>query len=151
MSPAIDHKAMPPQEILDRAAAFDPMAETERDMLVESTLQERDRFKAACIQMQHEVCQTLGKALGFPMYKDDQVVFPGADDSIGYFTEPHTAESMADLALDRIVAHERREKVLRLALEMIVQQCDDRSMYALPFASMAMIRRTAETALREVA
>ena len=142
MSPAIDHKALTPAEVLDRAAAFDAPSDIER---------QRDRFKAACIQMQHEVCQTLGKALGFPMYKDDQVVFPGADDSIGYFTEPHTAESMADLALDRIVAHERREKVLRLALEMIVQQCDDRSMYALPFASMAMIRRTAETALREVA
>jgi len=120
-----------------------------RDVQRAEAILQRDHYKSACIQMQHEVCQTLGKALGFPMYKDDQVVFPGADDSTGYFTEPHTAETMAELAADRIKAPDHREAVLRLALEMIVQQCDDRSMYALPFASMAMIRRTAEQALNE--
>jgi hypothetical protein len=145
---------MPPSEVLDRAAAFDAPSDLER---------QRDHYKSACIQMQHEVCQTLGKALGFPMYKDDQVVFPGADDSTGYFTEPHTAETMALLALDRITANEHREAVLRLALEMIVQQgasCMDRietcRAFHLTSAGIAenalkKIRRTAEQALREVA
>ena len=127
------------------------MSTTEPSKLVE-------HYKTACHKMNNEVCQVLGKALKFPMYKDSPEVFSGSDDSTGYFTEPHTAESMADLAADKIAELGKKEKILRLALEMIVKQSaqlgygimegsyEDR---ALNFEASELIRRTAETALNE--
>ena len=115
------------------------MSTTELTKLVE-------HYKTACQKMNHEVCQVLGKALKFPMYKDSPEVFPGADDSTGYFTEPYTAESISDLAADKIAELGKNEKILRLALEMIVQQTyQDGRVFDLPL----LIRRTAETALNE--
>jgi hypothetical protein len=48
------------------------------------------------------ICQTLGKVLGFPWYKDDLGLFPGATESDGVCVGDHVAETMALQAADRI-------------------------------------------------
>ena len=45
-----------------------------------------------------EICQTLGKALGYPRFKDDQRNFPGASDADGVCVGDHVAESLASEA-----------------------------------------------------
>ena len=48
-------------------------------------------------KLQDEICQVLGKALGwYPWYKDDQKNFPGATEADGVCVGEHVAESMAD-------------------------------------------------------
>lgn len=49
-----------------------------------------------------EVCQTLGKALGYPWLKDDQANSPDADESHGVCVGDHVAESIAEEAAKRI-------------------------------------------------
>ena len=53
-------------------------------------------------EMNDEVCQTLGKALGYPWYKDDQKNFPGATERDGVCVGEHVAESIAMEAAQRI-------------------------------------------------
>jgi hypothetical protein len=48
------------------------------------------------------ICQTLGKVLGFPWYKDDLDLFPGATEADGVCIGDHVAETMAVQAADRI-------------------------------------------------
>ena len=69
---------------------------------------DRDRLRSACIKSNDEIQQVLGKALGFMWYKDDQEAFPSATHENGVFTGEHTAESMADVAAERITFLEKR-------------------------------------------
>ena len=46
--------------------------------------------------------QTLGRALGYPWYKDDQKNFPGSTDEDGVCVGDHVAESIAAEAAHRI-------------------------------------------------
>ena len=39
---------------------------------------EIERLRLACTAMNTEVCQRLGKALGYPWFRDDNENFPGA-------------------------------------------------------------------------
>jgi hypothetical protein len=50
----------------------------------------------------HEVEQTLGKALDYPWYKDDQKNFPGATEADGVCTGDNVAETLALEAAHRI-------------------------------------------------
>lgn len=49
-----------------------------------------------------EVCQVLGKALGYPWFKDDQKNFPGATEAGGVCVGGHVAETLADEAAELI-------------------------------------------------
>jgi uncharacterized small protein (DUF1192 family) len=60
------------------------------------------RLKDACLKMNDEVSQTLGKALGYPWFKDDQQNFPGATEANGVCVGEHVAESIAAEAAGRI-------------------------------------------------
>lgn len=53
------------------------------------------RIKLAVRAMNEEVCQTLGKALGYPWFKDDQKNFPHATEADGVCVGDHVAESIA--------------------------------------------------------
>ena len=53
------------------------------------------RMKKAASTINEEVCQTLGAALGYPWFKDDQTNFPGATETDGVCVGPHVAESLA--------------------------------------------------------
>ena len=49
-----------------------------------------------CITLQNdEIEQTLGRALGYPRYADDQKNFPGATDADGVCVGEHVAETLA--------------------------------------------------------
>jgi hypothetical protein len=61
-----------------------------------------DALQTAAAKSNDEICQTLGKVLGFPWYKDDLDLFPGADESDGVCVGDHVAETLAVQAADRI-------------------------------------------------
>lgn len=73
---------------------------------------ERDRMKLACIKMDDEIGQTLGKALGYPWYKDDQVNFPGATEANGVCVGEHVAATIAMEAAAALAASQKTVKVL---------------------------------------
>jgi hypothetical protein len=58
----------------------------------------RDAFTARDTGIQ----QTLGKALGYPWFKDDQKNFPGSTQEHGVCVGDHVAESLADEAAEMI-------------------------------------------------
>jgi phage shock protein A len=74
---------------------------------------EVERLRLACSKMNDEVCQTLGKALGYPWFKNDQKSFPGADESNGVCVGEHVAETLAAEAAARIAALEAENAGLR--------------------------------------
>lgn len=53
------------------------------------------RLRAALTAENDDVCQTLGKALGYPWFKDDQETFPGATEENGVCVGDHVAASIA--------------------------------------------------------
>ena len=56
---------------------------------------EFQRAENAYFALEGGVCQILGKALGYPWYKDDQEVFPGATEADGVCVGEHVADSLA--------------------------------------------------------
>ena len=50
----------------------------------------------------NEICQTLGRVLGYPWYKDDQKNFPGATEANGVCVGEHVAASLAAEAARRV-------------------------------------------------
>jgi len=63
---------------------------------------EVSRLRKACSKTNDEICQILGKELGFPWFKDDQKNFPGATVLNGVCVGDNVAESMADIASKKI-------------------------------------------------
>lgn len=53
------------------------------------------RLKLAASTINEEVCQALGKALGYPWFKDDQRNFPHATEADGVCVGDHVAETLA--------------------------------------------------------
>lgn len=80
---------------------------------------ERDRLRNAVSKSNDEICQSLGKALGHPWFKDDQANFPGSTETDGVCVGDHVAESIADEASRRLTQAERQRDELRKALETI--------------------------------
>jgi hypothetical protein len=99
-----------------------------------AVLAERDRLRDAYTKMNTEVCQRLGKALGYPWFKDDQENFPGATEENGVCTGEHVAESIAAEAARRIDDLEAERDRLR------VRHSD----YMNDFVQMGMARDAAE-------
>ncbi len=85
-------------------------AESERD----KALAELDRLRKLCTHDDDDICQTLGKALGYPWYKDDQSNFPGATEENGVCVGEHVAASIAAEAAKRLDAlKSERDELLR--------------------------------------
>lgn len=59
-------------------------------------------LRAACSKLNADVCQTLGAALGYPRFCDDQKNFPGAGPEHGVCVGDHVAESLAEEAATQI-------------------------------------------------
>lgn len=78
-----------------------------------SALEERVKLlERACSKTNEEVCQSLGKVLGYPWFKDDQKNFPDATEENGVCVGEHVAESISEEAAKKIVALEERVKAL---------------------------------------
>lgn len=66
-----------------------------------ATKAEVERLRIALAHKEEAIVQRLGKALGFPWFKDDQKNFPGATDADG-IVSCFAAEEMAILAVEEI-------------------------------------------------
>lgn len=62
------------------------------------------RLRAALTAENDDICQTLGKVLGYPWFKDDQENFPGATEEAGVCVGDHVAASIAAEAARRFSA-----------------------------------------------
>jgi hypothetical protein len=79
----------------------------------QARVRELEAEAEAGIKMGHEIEQILGKALGYPWYKDDQQNFPGATEADGVCVGEHVAESIAAEAANRIAQLEAELAKLR--------------------------------------
>jgi len=59
-------------------------------------------LRDAIARDEDDICQTLGKVLGYPWYKDDQKNFPGATEADGVCVGEHVAASIAAEAARRV-------------------------------------------------
>lgn len=75
-------------------------------------------------KMNDEICQTLGKALGYPWFKDDQKNFPGATESNGVCVGDHVAETLAMEAASRIAKQQAEFETTRKELEQTKKNFD---------------------------
>ena len=83
---------------------------------------EKRRLEIAYSKLNESVCQSLGKALGYPWYKDDQKNFPGSTEADGVCVGEHVAESIADEAAQYI---ETLRKRLREYEKSVVSMYDE--------------------------
>lgn len=83
------------------------------------------RLKAAMSKSNDEICQSLGKALGYPWFKDDQRNFPGATEGNGVCVGDHVAESIADEAASRISALLAENAALRANEKAALKECSE--------------------------
>ena len=63
-----------------------------------------DRLRETCIRDEYDIRQTLGKALGYPWFKDDQNNFPGATEENGVCVGEHVAVTLAMEAAKQLTA-----------------------------------------------
>lgn len=84
----------------------DISANVVRNLIAEvERLTDRDaRVTAGYARDNEEICQTLGKALGYPWFEDNQENFPGATEADGVCVGEHVAASLAAEAVDRIAS-----------------------------------------------
>lgn len=82
---------------------------------------ENARLRKACRAQEHEISQTLGRALGYPRYVDDPATFPGATEADGVCTGDHVAETLALQAAEQI---ERAKKVEQALHGLLVVLAD---------------------------
>ena len=73
-------------------------AESERDTAIAET----ERLREGIARESRDVEQPLGKALGYPWYKDDQKNFPDASEADGVCVGEHTPASIAAEAASEI-------------------------------------------------
>jgi hypothetical protein len=66
-----------------------------------------DRTITRALLSEHNIQQTLGKALHYPWYKDDQESFPGATEASGVCVGDHVAETLAQEAADKLKQYEK--------------------------------------------
>ena len=90
---------------------------------------ELERLRDAFTARDTGIQQTLGKALGYPWFKDDQKNFPGSTQEHGVCVGDHVAESLADEAAEMIgrLRAERSwipvlERVPELGVDVLVLQ-----------------------------
>ena len=65
-------------------------------------IRELAHLRAKCANVNEEICQTLGAALGYPRYVDDPTNFPDATEADGVCVGDHVAETLAVEAAERI-------------------------------------------------
>lgn len=71
--------------------------------------EEIERLRKTCSKLNDDVCQTLGKVLGYPWFKDDQKNFPGATEEDGVCVGDHVAESLAEEAAKKLKELQERK------------------------------------------
>jgi len=89
--------------------------------------------------LEDQIQQELGKALGYPWFKDDQRNFPGADEENGVCIGEHVAETLAAEAATRLQGLEHRcQRAEKILLDIASQ--DDVEMMLDPSWSKRMAK-----------
>lgn len=83
---------------------------------------EVERLKDAIAKQSHDIEQTLGKALGYPRYVDDQKNFPDATEADGVCVGEHVPESLALEAANKI---KRLQELYDSACNIAAQRADE--------------------------
>ncbi len=91
----------------------------------DSLEQECDQLRQRANATENEVCQILGKALGYPWYKDDPENFPEATEADGVCVGDHTAASLAAEAAQRLAEMEAVVAELKNQRERLEQMEND--------------------------
>jgi hypothetical protein len=87
---------------------------------------EVSRLKDAYHKTASEIDQTLGRALGYPRYRDDQKNFPGTTDADGVCTGDHVPESLAAEAAKAISRlRQERDEALKIICASVAE-CSSR-------------------------
>lgn len=84
-----------------RAASTSPDLATQAET-IKRLEEENVRLQRGLTMQNDEICQALGKALGYPWFKDDQVNFSGATEANGVCVGDHVAESLVGEAAKEI-------------------------------------------------
>lgn len=118
------------------------------------------RMKAAAAAINEEVCQTLGKVLGYPWLMDDQTNFPGATEVDGVCVGDHVAETLAAEAAERInkLQAEASEwcQSVQLLQDRVHRQKGERDALAIAFRKLSaalrvnMLRHVPDTSHAEI-
>ena len=74
------------------------------------------RVRDKMLEEFHQIEQILGKALGYPWFKDDPKNFPNATEADGVCVGPNTAASLAMEAVDLITKLKKRHPTTEEAL-----------------------------------
>ena len=75
------------------------------------------RLRQEVLKNEHEITQTLGRALGYPLFADDQKNFPGAtEEKDGVCVGEHVAVTLAEEAAERIKELEMKIEELLMDL-----------------------------------
>jgi len=80
---------------------------------------DHELYKRVLSLTEDEVCQFLGRALGYPWYCDDQKNFPGATPDDGVCVGEHVAETIAAEAALEIYNLRARVTALEQALDSV--------------------------------
>jgi len=82
------------------------------------------RLRSGAAKSDDDICQILGKALGYPWFKDDQKNFPGATEDHGVYVGEHVAETLAEEAARKIAALRAQVERMKRAIVDIVPEDD---------------------------
>ncbi len=80
--------------------------------LMRELLAEREKMRNAAMKNEREIQQSLGKALGFPWFKDDPKNFPLATEADGVTTGEHCAATLAEEAARMLAVQQARIREL---------------------------------------
>lgn len=120
-------------EVLDRYNAWPEHYRDPISAELAPVLEQQEQFRQAWIKENDEIEQILGKALGYPWFKDD-MYFPGATEEDGVFVGEHVPATLAMEAAKRITA---LEEALRECRPIIQSQCDSLQQWLCEFNSTA--------------
>lgn len=107
---ALSSQSLSLSEAIERGDRYERIADEHRSLIGElkpalsEAREEIERLRGAFAASNDDICQTLGKALGYPWFKDDQKNFPGATEANGVCVGDHVAESIAAEAANRFDA-----------------------------------------------
>ena len=107
--------------------------------IIDSQAAEIERVKGTAQKVFQEVEQTLGKALGYPWYKDDQKNFPGATEVDGVCVGAHVAQSIALEAAHKITRLTAAEDALREIAEKQPKYLSDTEMAPISHFKLGVI------------
>ena len=99
------------------------------------------RVGRAYMNLNEEICQSLGKALGYPWFMADKKNFPTATEEDGVCVGDHVAESIAEEAANRINTLTTTIKDVRMNMRTVLETETNEEIRALLVENINIINR----------